>query len=289
MPRSPSLPGSWEARGRGDPEALGRRGATEGAIPGASGRRAPRGAVVRLLVLVWEPGGPQGRVRRARAASRLGVERWGASSQGWARMLEQGYPAGAGLLRESMIVLREKRGFEDSDLPFLVQALGTALSHWDIDSWQTIARRTIQLARDVGALRVLPDALHSWVWGLVATGELSGAATALAEAEAVSEAMGAASPEDKDHSAWLDAWRFDEPEALRRIDTSERQSLQLAPPHIAHARAVVYNAAGRYEAALAAAERSCELHPTGTHPWGLIDLVEAAVRTILMVTDDLSK
>ena len=45
-----------------------------------------------------------------------------------------------------------------------------------------------------------------------------------------------------------------------------------------HARAVVYNAAGRYEAALAAAERSCELHPTGTHAWALIDLVEAAVR-----------
>jgi DNA-binding CsgD family transcriptional regulator len=200
------------------------------------------------------------------------------SSRGWAQMLGQGYRSGTDLLRESMIVLREKPELEDSDLPFLVQALGTALSHWDMDSWQTIARRTIQLARDVGALRALPDALHSLVWGLVATGDLPGAATALAEAEAVSEATGAASPEDKDHSAWLDAWRFDEPEALRRIDTAERPSRRLAPPHLAHARAVVYNAAGRYEAALAAAERSCELHPTGTHPWALIDLVEAAVR-----------
>ena len=200
------------------------------------------------------------------------------SLRGWAQMLEQGYPAGADLFRESMILLREKPQLEDSDLPFLVQALGTALSHWDIDSWQTIARQTIQLARDVGALRALPDVLHSWVWGLVATGDLPGAATALAEAEAVSEATGAASPEDKDHSAWLDAWRFDEPEALRRIDTTERPSLRLAPPHLAHARAVVYNAAGRYEAALAAAERSCELHPTGTYSWALIDLVEAAVR-----------
>ena len=200
------------------------------------------------------------------------------SLRGWAQMLEQGYPAGADLFRESMILLREKPQLEDSDLPFLVQALATALSHWDIDSWQTIASRTIQLARDVGALRALPDVLHSWVWGLVATGDLPGAATALAEAEAVSEATGAASPEEQDHSAWLDAWRFDETEALRRIDTAERPSQRLAPPHLAHARAVVCNAAGRYEAALAAAQRSCELHPTGTHAWALIDLVEAAVR-----------
>ncbi len=155
---------------------------------------------------------------------------------------------------------------------------GTALALWDIDSWETIARRTIQLARDVGALRALPGALHAWVWGLVATGELPAAATALAEAEAISDATGGTSPEDKDHSAWLDAWRFDEPEALRRIDTVERPSMRLAPPHLEHARAVVYNAAGRYEAALAAAQRSCDLHPTGTHSWALVDLVEAAVR-----------
>ena len=199
-------------------------------------------------------------------------------ARGWALMLEQGYPAGTDLLHQSMIVLREKPQLEDSDLPLLVQTLGTALTHWDIDSWQTIARRTIELARGVGALRALPGVLHSWVWGLVATGDLRAAATALAEAEAVSEATGAASPEDKDHSAWLDAWRFDQPEALRRIDAAERPSVRLAPPHLEHARAVVYNAAGRYEAALAAAQRSCELHPSGTHAWALIDLVEAAVR-----------
>jgi DNA-binding CsgD family transcriptional regulator len=199
-------------------------------------------------------------------------------SRGWALMLEQGYPAGMDLLRQSMIALRDQPQLEDSDLPLLVQSLGTALTHWDIDSWQTIASRTIQLARGVGALRALPDVLHSWVWGLVATGDLRAAATALAEAEAVSEATGAANPEDKDHSAWLDAWRFDEPEALRRIDSAERPTLRLAPPHLEHARAVVYNAAGRYEAALAAAQRSCDLHPSGTHAWALIDLVEAAVR-----------
>ena len=41
---------------------------------------------------------------------------------------------------------------------------------------------------------------------------------------------------------------------------------------------MVYNAAGQYEAALGAAQRSSELHPTGTHGWALIDLVEAAFR-----------
>jgi DNA-binding CsgD family transcriptional regulator len=198
--------------------------------------------------------------------------------RGWAQMLEQGFPAGTDLLRQSMIVLRDKPQLEDPDLPLLIQAQATALALWDIDSWETIARRTIQLARDVGALRALPGALHAWVWGLVATGELPAAATALAEAEAISDATGGTSPEDKDHSAWLDAWRFDAPEALRRIAMVERPNMRLAPPHVEHARAVVYNAAGRYEAALAAAQRSCDLHPTGTHSWALVDLIEAAVR-----------
>ena len=45
------------------------------------------------------------------------------------------------------------------------------------------------------------------------------------------------------------------------------------------ARAVVYNAAGRYEDALDAAQRSCKAHPYGVFNWSLIELIEAAARS----------
>ena len=195
--------------------------------------------------------------------------------RGWAQLLEQGYPAGTDLLRQAMIALRDKPELEEPDLSLLLFTEGITRTYWDLENWETLARRTVQLARDVGALQALPRALGTWVNVMVATGDLPAAATALAEAEAISEVTG---ENTEDHSAWLDAWRFDE---LRSAHTNRygwTRGPWSAPPVYEHARAVVYNAAGRYEAALAAAERSCELHPTGMHAWALIDLVEAAVR-----------
>jgi DNA-binding CsgD family transcriptional regulator len=192
--------------------------------------------------------------------------------RGWAQMLERGYPAGTDLLRQAMISLREKPVLEEPDLPLLSSTEGITRTYWDIESWETLARRRIELARDVGSLLGLPDALETWVDVMLSRGDLPAAATALAESEAITEVTGA----NRNYAAWFYAWRFHESEAMARIDTAERAD----PPRalFEHARAVVYNAAGRYEAALAAAQRACELHPTGTHAWALVDLVEAAVR-----------
>jgi DNA-binding CsgD family transcriptional regulator len=190
--------------------------------------------------------------------------------RGWAQLLEHGYPAGTDLLRQAMISLREKPALEESDLPLLSFTEAATRTYWDIENWETLARRRIELARDVGALLGLPDALETWVDVMVAKGDLSAAATALAESEAISEAIGATC----NYAASFYAWRFDEPEASARIARAAR----VWASRREHARAVAYNAAGRYEEALTAAERSCELHPTGTHGWALVDLVEAAVR-----------
>lgn len=190
--------------------------------------------------------------------------------RGWAQLLEHGYPAGTDLLRQAMISLREKPALEESDLPLLSFTEAATRTYWDIENWETLARRRIELARDVGALPGLPDALETWVDVMLAKGDLPAAATALAESEAISGAIGA----NCNYSAWFYAWRFDEPEAIARID----RAAKVWSARREHARAVVYNAAGRYDAALAAAQRSCDLHPTGTHSWALVDLIEAAVR-----------
>ena len=127
--------------------------------------------------------------------------------RGWAQLLEHGFPAGTDLLRQAMISLREKPALEESDLPLLSFTEAATRTYWDLENWETLARRRIELARDVGALLGLPDALETWVDVMVAKGDLPAAATALAESEAISEAIGA-------HCNYVGsfyAWRFDEP------------------------------------------------------------------------------
>jgi DNA-binding CsgD family transcriptional regulator len=71
--------------------------------------------------------------------------------------------------------------------------------------------------------------------------------------------------------------RFGEVEALARIDLTERTAAAYTP-HFDAGRALVFNAAGRYEAAVEAAQRSCDRHPLRVFTWGLVELVEAAAR-----------
>jgi DNA-binding CsgD family transcriptional regulator len=195
--------------------------------------------------------------------------------RGYAEILAHGYPSGTELLREAMFALRDKPQLEESDLPLLVVMDGTAKALWDFDSWESMARRMIQAARDVGALSILPRALGWWCDVNTAAGAFPAAEAALAEAETVAEVTRATFDRE---SGWLDALRFDAAEALRRIDLQERSAVMSAPFMFDYERALVYIAAGQYEAALDSAQRSCDGHPQGTFSWGLVELVEAAAR-----------
>jgi DNA-binding CsgD family transcriptional regulator len=81
----------------------------------------------------------------------------------------------------------------------------------------------------------------------------------------------------------LAAWRGQEAQASEMIDASvndagsrgEGRAITLAQ----YATAVLYNGLGRYEAALAAAQRACEHDDLGLCGWALIELVEAAARS----------
>jgi hypothetical protein len=101
--------------------------------------------------------------------------------RGWAKLLQQGYPAGTDLLREAMIALRDKPQLEESELLMVYFSEGIARSTWDLDSWVIVTRRSVELARGSGALSILPRALGSWADANVATGDFAAAAAALAE------------------------------------------------------------------------------------------------------------
>jgi DNA-binding CsgD family transcriptional regulator len=152
---------------------------------------------------------------------------------------------------------------------------------WDHETWYVLSTRHVQLARDAGALTVLPIALISRMAVHLWTGELAAAASLVNEVETVTDATGS-------HLApygalGLAAWRGRVAEASELIKTStnevvargEGQGLAL----IDWTSAVLYNGVGRYEDALEAAQRAAEHPEELPFAWGLVELIEAATRS----------
>jgi DNA-binding CsgD family transcriptional regulator len=197
--------------------------------------------------------------------------------RGVSGLLAEGWPAGTEFLREAMVSLRDSPKLEESHLPLLEWAYHIAKGWWDFDSWEVIADRFVDVARESGALLMLPRALACRAEAKAAAGEFPTAAAALAEAAAVAEAT-RATRWFSVSSMLLEALYLEEIEALSQIEQREREGSGSHDSNFDHGRAVVYNAAGRYDAALEAAQRSCDRHPLKANPWTLVELVEAAAR-----------
>jgi DNA-binding CsgD family transcriptional regulator len=194
--------------------------------------------------------------------------------RGYSQMLRDGYPAGTELLRTAMLSLRDSPAFDESELPILEYAYSIARSLWDFESWEVLTHRCVDNARESGAFMKLPDALATWAEVKTSAGELAEAAAAFAEASAIAEVIGATNWPSTSMS--FEALHLEADEALTVFDRRERESQSLI--HVDHARAVVHNATGRYEAALDAAQRACDRHPLKASGSALVELIEAGSR-----------
>jgi DNA-binding CsgD family transcriptional regulator/tetratricopeptide (TPR) repeat protein len=174
------------------------------------------------------------------------------------------------LLREDGIVGREVRF-----------AWGVSPELWDDEAWHELASRGVQLARDTGALTALPVGLTYHAGLLVFAGEFAAAAMLIEEADAIAAATGVAHFDYA--SPLLAALRGHEVQALEVIEACVEQATARgegrAIGHAEHAAAVLYNGLGRYEDALAAAQRACEYEDLGVFGWALVELVEAGARS----------
>jgi DNA-binding CsgD family transcriptional regulator len=200
---------------------------------------------------------------------------------GWARLLSEGFPAGTDLLQRALIAFRSEPLSGDAEMRGLWYACGIARSLWDDESLDLLSARHVQLARDAGALYALPTALEVQAEFKVHAGEFSAAAALLEEAAAISEATGSAYFDDA--SMLVAAWRDKESRALERIEAAireaTRKSYNEAISLAEYASAVLCNGLGQYEAALAAAQRSCDHHLLKGFGQVLSELVEAAARS----------
>ena len=152
---------------------------------------------------------------------------------------------------------------------------------WDAETWDLLATRLEQLAREAGALTVLTVALSIRATLYVLVGEFAIAASVIEEAAAIA---GRRSPVGLYGELALAAFRGDEIGASRVLEATGREFRAagegMGLTGVEWATAVLYNGLGRDEEAQAAAQQASDDRENMRYAaWALVELVEAAART----------
>jgi DNA-binding CsgD family transcriptional regulator len=201
--------------------------------------------------------------------------------EGVARVFTDGYATGVPLLQRALLAYRTGE-VSPADLGWLPLACRMGHNAWEFDSWSVLSAALVDLARDVGALGILPSALLLQLSNRVYAGDLVAAESLVAEASTLGEVMG--SSFFAHYGALVVAtWRGEEAATRQAIDVITNDVLLRGEGKVMTATewaaAVLYNGMGRYGEALAAAQRG-SVHPQemGLATWSMVELVEAAVR-----------
>ena len=199
---------------------------------------------------------------------------------GLAILITDGYEAGTPAVRPAVAAFRSGDLTVEDELRWFFVACHAAHDLWDDEGWYALSARHLQLARDVGALSVLPLALAQRVGVHLHAGEFRAAASLVEETAAITEATRNDLPP---YSALaLAGWQGRAAEAAELIHVvingltvrGEGMGLGL----VRHTSAVLSNGLGRYRDAMTAAdEASAYPQELGFANWGLVELVEAAV------------
>ena len=201
---------------------------------------------------------------------------------GLAVLATEGYAAGVPVLGRALTAFRNEELSTEQGLRWLPLACRVSHEVWDDESCYLLSARLVKLAREAGALAVLPVALRLGAGIQLLAGEFAAAASVVAEAEAVARATG--SPVGPYGRLMLAAWRGQDAETRQLIAATTRQMTARGEGHwltAAHwATAVLGNGLCRYDEALAAAEQGSEYpDEPGLAAWPTVELIEAAART----------
>jgi DNA-binding CsgD family transcriptional regulator len=200
---------------------------------------------------------------------------------GLATRFTDDYSAGVPPLRKALGAFCRVDGLTARDVRWLWLACRLAQDVWDDDLWHVLATRGVRIARDEGALGVLPIALTYRAALHVHAGVFDAASSLIEEVDTITHATGMAPL--KFASLMLAAWRGNEADGLRLIETGRREATArgegMGLAVIEWATSLLYNGRGRYAEALAAAQRGCEHDDVGLCAWALVELIEAGVRS----------
>jgi DNA-binding CsgD family transcriptional regulator len=205
---------------------------------------------------------------------------------GMAERFANGPGAGLPALRTALAAFQDEALDTHADamrwlmLAPVVQSL-VVFELWDDAAFAAVATRAVRLARDAGALAMLPVTLAYLSGVHLFGGELTTAAAMQQEAETISTATG--------NTALvygpmlLEATRGDEAAARALIDAGRASATVRGEGRVlalaGHAAALLNNGLGHYDAALDGARLATEDPDQGYAAHSLPELIEAATRT----------
>jgi DNA-binding CsgD family transcriptional regulator len=201
---------------------------------------------------------------------------------GLALLTREGYVAAAPALKVALRAFRDEPLSEEDELRWLWPAGRIARALADDEAWDELTARHLELARRAGAFSVLPVALTERVVVELFGGRIGVAVSLAAEADAVVEATGSHLAQRS--AITLASWRGRDAEAVALMAARQQEVLRRGEGLWVAANdwgsAQRYNALGRYDDALAAAERAAADPPGLGQPiWLLAELIEAAVHS----------
>jgi DNA-binding NarL/FixJ family response regulator len=201
---------------------------------------------------------------------------------GLSLLITDGFKSGTAVLKAALGAFRGDDPSTEERLRWSWIAGGTAGFIWDHETWDVLTARQEQLARDVGALSLLPITLGTRVGVCLYAGDVAGARSLVDQIQVVTDASD--NRRFPNAALFLAAFRGDEREARQLIETITRDSQSkgegLALTVAQWATAFLCNGKGQYEEAFRAATEAVK-DPNDLWYWGwaTVELIEAASRT----------
>jgi len=198
---------------------------------------------------------------------------------GLATRFTEGYAAGVPPLRKALGAFRDAEGLTAGDVRWLWLACRLAQDLWDDELWHDLASRGVRVARDTGALTLLPGMANFLAAFHVHSGSVDKAAGLIDEVSAITDATGI--PPLNYAGLMLAAWRGDQSRMQAIADkvlpgaTARGEGYSLGV--WGWMTALMHNGRGRYGEALADAGRACEHEDVIAYGWALVEQIEASV------------
>ena len=191
----------------------------------------------------------------------------------------EGYAASVAPLAQALGAFDQPDGGGE-DRRWLWLACRLSQDLWDDELWHALATRGVRLARETGALNLLPNALNYLAALNVHSGAFATAAVLVDEVDSITSATGL--PPLKYAAAMLAAARGDQAQTLTLLEWGRQNSTERGEGSAIGAAcwltALLHNGHGHYDEALAAARQAGEHEDVMYYGWALVELVEAGVR-----------
>jgi DNA-binding CsgD family transcriptional regulator len=198
---------------------------------------------------------------------------------GLATRFTEGYAAGLPPLRQALRAFSEVEELTARDVRWLWLACRLAQDLWDEELWHELASRGLQVARDTGALTLLPGMANFLAAFHVHSGAVEKAGGLIDEVTAITNATGI--PPLNYAGLMLAAWRGDQArmEAItdKVIPGARARGEGYTLGIWRWLTALMHNGHGRYAEALADAQEASEHEDVIAYGWALVELIEAAV------------